>query len=519
MQVSTITVNPDHVQGSKISNLVFLCVCLFNFFTSYEAASGQLCNGNVRVFLSMWRVKFLSAPTLCARHLSVNFTLAFVLLILRDSFPFLFYIVYLFLWTYVGPAFILMMRYHVSIGFFYDSPVFAFYHTHLQLWHSLLVVFFQFSSLCHGDYQGFFMSFIVTAMNTSFVSYDFILSARTLENSVISPGDMNIMIQFGNILQMALFPTGFLVLVSPGLFLSSFFIKLTVCDFVYNTQTVRDRVLAFGHVWHSHVHMVRLFGDLVCDLFPAHPELFSAPVIVANVLPRVSRDDLITEGCRRLTNVADDDSVQRLVAAIGMYPVMKALKLERYVIQCGDDCWFTPVAAARECTVSELLLYVEEKDVDLLCVRHLVQRRFPGGYLRDFEDLKDVLVTAREFATVAEILAVVTDECLTDSVCITDEELLHFLMNFLQYLSYETRLNFLSLYSPNDPAVAGILGCHFRCLDPVSQQLFAAEVFRMFTIYRPEWATSTLGRFQGAWLLEDSRPDCVAARIAGGEIE
>jgi len=517
MQVSTITVNPDHVQGQFYSNLVFVCVCVWNCFNSYEAAVGQLILFQFSTFVSMWRVKILSSPFTFVQLCGRNLFPALFLIVLREHFPFIFYLCYCFSWAFIGPAFVLLVRYHCSTGAFFDSPVFLFYHVHLQSYHTMFVSCFQYLSLCHFDFQGFCMSFIVSTMSMSYTSYDLIVSAKAFENNVVPPGDMNLMLQFGNIMQTTLPVFGALIMVCPGLFLSSFVLKIVLIDLVFNIQSVRDCMLQQGHQWFNGPSFVRPYITIVRENIELDPERYNVPVITKMILSRALREDLRDEIVKRLTFVSDEETYKPIVEAVGLFKTCKVFGLDKYVVQCGDDAWFTPVQAASECTVSELLLWLEEKDTDLLCLRHLIQRRFPGGYLREFDDLKDVLCTAREFATVPEILAVVTDEYLSDPRVMSDEELCAFLVSFLGWCPYEVRLNFLSLYSPVDPAVADILGCHFRVLDPVSQQLFAAEVFRMFTNYRPEWATSAVGSFQGVRLLEDQTPKEIAARIAGGE--
>jgi hypothetical protein len=310
---------------------------------------------------------------------------------------------------------------------------------------------------------------------------------------------------------------GVVTLFCPGLYLSSFFIKVTVIDFVYNTQNVRNRVISFGHPWFSEVHLVSGFVTSVIQRADLYPQMFTEPEMVRRFFHNLSWSQLVTEVMMRIDGEHNVDFVYTndLMSRVGMMRAFRAFRLERYVLDCGDDAWFLPVVAARECTANDLLTILEIKDVGLVETRAFIQHRFPS--VLGPRGLREALEECREYATVCEILTFITQEYLENPNILTDNDVLHFLLHFISFLTYDVRLQFLSLYQAGDPAVWDILWVHFRNLNAIGQQLFAAEVFRTILVTRPEWSNLSLGCFQGLRLLEDMRPSAEAARIAGGE--
>jgi len=263
--------------------------------------------------------------------------------------------------------------------------------------------------------------------------------------------------------------------------------------------------------------LVTGFVTSVIQRADLYPQLFTLPEMTQRFFQNLSWSQLVTEAMARIDGEHNVDSVYTndLMSRVGMMRAFRAFRLERYVLDCGDDAWFVPGVAARECTVNDLLTILDAKDEGLVETRTFIQSRFPG--VLGPRGLREALDDCREYATVCEILTFITQEYMENPYVMTDDDVLHFLLHFISYLSYDVRLQFLSLYHAGDPAVSAILWCHFRNLNAVGQQIYAADVFRTFLVTRPEWANLTLGSFQGVYLLEDTRPCAVAARIAGGE--
>lgn len=531
MQVSTLTVKPDHVQVSLTENLlsfydiVFVFSCLSAVLFQWSSFADCLMRGSFGEATLVVYTFVIANPYFCFLRLLHLCAFCSFFIVSRVCFPVFFTGLYIFTCVTIGVCFIFTVRYHTSVGNYKDASVFLFFRRNLNYF-ILFVTCAQYCAFFHSDYQCVAMGQFVCVLYFQFITQDVVANAIAFNDGQILPGDMQRVMAFGALAQSAALTYAPIILICPSSFLSSFFIKLCLLDLAYNTQQLRDAVMRMGNIWWAEPHLVPHYQVVVCSFFRVDPDLYNLPSLLGGFLDRAPnhvlinrvidlfRADVFEEVFRR--NVTD-----RLVKAIGMRNTLRVFSLDNFVLAAGDDQWFAPTLVAMELCPTELLVLLEHKDPDLLCVRDLIQRRFP---VRDEFDLDDLdaghlISVALRRATLPEVLALLTQKYIDDPSRISDSECTAFFVEFMQYMSYDVRSTILWSFPYGDPAVSEILKVRFRNLDPISAQMFMREFLGFVLHYHPEWSGIPLGSFQGLWLVEDQRSEAVAVRVADGETE
>lgn len=412
------------------------------------------------------------------------------------------------------------------MGNYKDSRLFRFLRDYSDFFTPFLALA-QYLAYWHSDYQIVCMLQFSSCIYLQFKTQDIVEDAIAFHEGRIPPADFQTIIQWGNLAQQFAVFYAPVILVCPDSLLSAFFIKLTLLDVARNVQAVRDAVMRHGLTWFIEPESVVDVSTFVLSFFRVNPQWFSNTELLNGFSNALLNEEVVNlfvdRFCQDEVFLAEANrAVHLLFNRVGLLRVFRVLKLERFVLSAGEAHWFAPVLAAQECTVSELLSVIDSKDPDCCAIRELVNRRFPGSIEDiDFDDLDagHLCEIALRKSTLSQILALLTQKYIDDPLRISDNECVDFLVDFMQYMSYGVRSVILSSWPYADPAVGVILRQHFHSMNPIQRQIFMHEWLEFVIALRPEWSSLTLGSFRGVWLLEDQRPECVAARIAGGELE